>query len=160
MLRRSFLLALGSLGLSTYTVQAKTIPQKDFRTADLMGGSFAMQTSQLALTRTRNPALINFANAEISEQTQVAVALGAAPGSAPLRPDHASLLRQLEDTPSGGAFDRMYVQGQIRGHRELLALNSSYLRTGSNAHEQQVAQMSVPIIQQHLAVLSSLREMA
>jgi putative membrane protein len=75
-----------------------------------MGGSFAMQTSQLALTRTRNPALINFANAEISEQTQVAVALGAAPGSAPLRPDHANLLRQLEATPSGGAFDRMYVQ--------------------------------------------------
>jgi putative membrane protein len=160
MLRRSFLLALGGLGLSAYAAQSKTLPQKDFRTADLVGGSFAMQTSQLALTRTRNPALINFANAEISEQTQVAMALGAAPGSAPLRPDHAALLRQLEALSSGAAFDRMYVQGQIRGHRELLALNSSYLRTGSNVREQQVAQMSLPIIQQHLAVLSSLREMA
>ncbi|MCP3395509.1 DUF4142 domain-containing protein [Bradyrhizobium sp. CCGB12] len=123
-----------------------------------MGGAFAMQTSQLALTRTRNPDVINFANAEIAEQVQVASALGAAPGSAPLRSDHAALLRQLEATPSG--FDRMYVQGQIRGHRELLALNNSYLRSGGNPQEQQVAQMSLPVIQRHLATLSGLREIA
>jgi putative membrane protein len=159
MLRRSFLLALGGLGLSTCAVQARTAPQRDFRTADLMGGAFAMQTSQLALTRTGNPDVINFANAEIAEQVQVATALGAAPGSAPLRPDHAMVLQRLQATPSG-PFDRMYVQGQIRGHRELLALNNSYLRTGGNAQEQQVAQMSLPIIQRHLAILSSLRKMA
>jgi putative membrane protein len=69
------------------------------------------------------------------------------------------VLQRLQATPSG-PFDRMYVQGQIRGHRELLALNNSYLRTGGNAQEQQVAQMSLPIIQRHLAILSSLREMA
>jgi len=157
MLRRSFLLALGGLGLSTYSAQSKPIPRPDFRTADLMGGSFAMQTSQLALTRTGNPDVINFANAEIAEQAQVAGALGAAPGSAPLRTDHAALIQRLQATPSG-AFDRMYVQGQIRGHRELLALNTAYLRTGGNPQEQQVAQMSVPIIQRHLAILSNLRE--
>jgi len=116
-----------------------------------------MQTSQLALTRTGNPDIVNFANAEIAEQAQVASALGAAPGSAPLRPDHAAQLQRLQATPSG-PFDRMYVQGQIRGHRELLALNTSYLRSGGNPGEQQVAQMSLPIIQRHLAILSSLRE--
>ncbi|WP_311974217.1 DUF4142 domain-containing protein [Bradyrhizobium glycinis] len=103
--------------------------------------------------------VINFARAGIAEQVQVASALAAEPGAAPLRPDHATLLRQLEATPAG-RFDRMYVQGQIRGHRELLALNSSYLRGGSNPQEQQVAQMSLPIIQRHLAILSSLREIA
>jgi putative membrane protein len=160
MLRRSFLLALGCLGVSTYAAESKAIPQRDFRTADLMGGSFAMLTSQLALTRSGSPDVTNFANAEIAEQMQVAAALGAAPGSAPLRMDHAALVHQLEATASGGVFDRMYVQGQIRGHRELLALNTSYLRMGSNPQEQQVAQMSLPIIQRHLAVLSNLREMA
>jgi putative membrane protein len=157
MLRRSFLLALGGLGLSTYAAQSKPVPQRDFRTADLMGGAFAMQTSQLALTRTGNPDIIDFANAEIAEQVQVASALGAAAGSAPLLPDHAALLQRLQATPSG-PFDRMYVQGQIRGHRELLALNNSYLRSGGNPSEQQVAQMSLPIIQRHLAILSDLRE--
>jgi putative membrane protein len=160
MLRRSFLLSLGALGLSTFGAHARTHPQADFRTADLMGGSFAMRTSQLALGRTGNPDVINFANAEIAEQVQVALGLGAAPGSAPLRPDHSALLMQLEAIPSGGGFERMYVQGQIRGHRELLALNNSYLRTGSNPQEQQVAQMSLPIIQRHLAILNNLREIA
>ena len=91
-----------------------------------------MQTSHLALTRTGNPDIVNFANAEIAEQVQVASALGAAPGSAPLRPDHAALFQSLQAAPSG-PFYRMYVQGQIRGHRELLALNTSYLRTPSNS---------------------------
>jgi putative membrane protein len=33
-----------------------------------MGGSFAMMSSQLALTRTGNPDVFNFVNAEIAEQ--------------------------------------------------------------------------------------------
>ena len=123
--RRSFLLALGALYLSHQSVLARQV-QGDFRTADLMGGSFAMMSSQLALTRTGNPDVINFANAEIAEQVQVATALGAAPGSAPLRSDHAKMMSRLEGVPAGGGFDRMYVQGQIKGHRELLSLNSSY----------------------------------
>jgi putative membrane protein len=158
--RRSFLLATGGLALSAATAQARPRMMADFRTADLAGGAFAMQTSQLALTRTGNPDVINFANAEIAEQVQVATALGAQPGSAPMRSDHAVVLTRLEDVPSGSAFDRMYVQGQIRGHRELLALNSSYLRSGRDPQEQAVARMSLPIIQRHLAILGNLREIA
>jgi putative membrane protein len=157
MLRRSFLLALGGVGLSTCVAHARTHLVQDFRTADLMGGSFAMQTSQLALTRTSNPDVVNFANAEIAEQVQVATTLGAAPGSAPLRRDQAAVMQQLQATPSG-PFERMYVQGQIRGHRELLALNTSRLRMGGNEQELQVAQMSLPIIQRHLGILNNLRE--
>jgi putative membrane protein len=123
-----------------------------------MGGSFAMMSSQLALTRTGKPDVINFANTEIAEQVQVATALGAAPGSTPLRPDQAEMMARLDGVPAGGGFERTYVQGQIRGHRELLNLNSSYLRAGSDTQLQSVAQMSVPIIQRHLAILSNLRE--
>src|SRR3954462_9571213 len=137
--RRSFLLALVGVGLAGRVAEARLAPVVDFRTQDLVGGEFAMRSSRLALSKTRNPDIMNFANAEIAEQVQVATALGAAPGSAPLRPDHAALLQRLQATPSG-PFDRMYVQGQIRGHRELLALNNSYLRSGGNPGEQQVAQ--------------------
>jgi putative membrane protein len=158
MLRRSFLMSLAALGLSSATVLARTVASRDFRTADLMTGGFALTSSQVALNQTGNPDLINFANAEIAEQVQVAAALGAAPGSAPLRPDHARLLTQLQQV-RGGAFDRMYVQGQLRGHRELLALNDAALRAG-NPQEQQVAQMSLPIIHRHLAILNNLRVIA
>jgi putative membrane protein len=84
MLRRSFLMSLAALGLSSATVLARTVASRDFRTADLMTGGFASTSSQVALNQTGNPDLINYANAEIAEQVQVAAALGAAPGSAPL----------------------------------------------------------------------------
>jgi putative membrane protein len=155
MLRRSFVLALGALGLAGLvhvTADAREALRTDFRTADRMDGAFAMQSSQLALTRTSNPDIINFANVEIAEQLQVATMLIAVPGTGPLRPDHGALKQ------GGDVFDRMYVQGQIRGHRELLALNGFYIRTGSNPREQEVAQTSRSIIRRHLATLSSLRE--
>jgi len=38
-----------------------------------------MRTSQLALTRTGNPDVINFANAEIAEQVQVSTRLARRP---------------------------------------------------------------------------------
>jgi putative membrane protein len=155
--RRSFLLALAGLGVLGSQAEARISPIADFRTRDLMGGEFAMQTSRLALSKTGNPDIINFANAEIAEQVQVANALAAVPGTAPMRPDHVALFARLERMPSGANFNAMYVTGQIAGHRELLALNSTYLNRGGNPQERSVAEMSLPIIQRHLAILSGLR---
>jgi putative membrane protein len=158
--RRAFLLGMGGLTLFASGAFAKTAPRADFRTTDLMGGEFAIRTSKVALAKTTNPDVVNFANAEIAEQLNVATSLAAAPGTAPLRSDHAKMLAQLEALPAGRGFDAMYVKGQIAGHRELLALNTSYLKTGDDAQFKSVAAMSVPIIQQHLAVLNGLRNMA
>jgi putative membrane protein len=55
----------------------------------------------------------------------------------------------------------MYVQGQIGGHRELLALNARFLSiNGNDPRERNVAEMSLPIIHRHLAILNGLREIA
>jgi putative membrane protein len=158
--RRSFLLALIGVGFAGGVAEARLAPVADFRTQDLVGGEFAMRSSRLALSKTSNPDIVNFANSEIAEQVQVATALGAVPGTAPLRADHAAIITRLEALPAGRNFDAMYVKGQIAGHRELLALNSSYLRIGGNPQEQSVAQMSLPIIQRHLAILNGLRNIA
>jgi putative membrane protein len=158
--RRAFILGLGLLGLTATGAVARGRPAADFRMADLVGGEFAMRSSRLALAKTSNPDVINFANAEIAEQVQVASALGALPGAAPLRSDHAAMMARLEGTPGGGAFDAMYVKGQILGHRELLALNTSYLKSGRDPQELSVAQMSVPLIQSHLAILNGMRRIA
>lgn len=158
--RRSFLLALGGVGLAATGALAKPMVMKDFRTADLAGGEFAMRSSQIALTKMTNPDITNFANAEIAEQLSVAKALSAAPGTVPLRRDHADLLAKLQAMPAGPQFNSAYVKGQLAGHRELLTLNSSYLKSGTDPALQSVANMSLPIIQQHLAVLNGLRNMA
>lgn len=72
----------------------------------------------------------------------------------------AQMRSQLKAMPAGPASNAMYVKGQIRGHRELLALNLSYLEAGDDPQFQSVAAMSVPIVQQHMSVLNRLRNMA
>src|ERR1700710_373005 len=62
MLRRSFLMSLAALGLSSAGVQARTVASRDFRTAALMTGGFALMSSQIAFNQTANPDLIKFAN--------------------------------------------------------------------------------------------------
>ncbi len=128
-----------------------------FRLADLMGGEYAIETSRLALERSRNPAVRHFAQLEIDEQVSVAAALGATPGSVAPRPDQAALVRQLASMGSGRAFDRAYVLGQIKGHRELLSVNTQAINSPASAATRRVATVSVPTIKTHLAILARLR---
>jgi putative membrane protein len=163
--RRTALMALiGAVSLAPSAVLAQTAAAPmgavsspmQFRTTVLMTGGFAMQTSQAALERSRNPMVREFAQLEINEQMALAAALGAAPGSTPLRPDHAQMLQQLQSM-TGRSFDRMYVQGQIMGHNEALALTSAYAQSGFDTQGRSVATLAVPSIQTHLTILSRLR---
>ncbi len=161
--RRTALMALvGAVSLvpSAVLAQGASAPAisdpSQFRTMALMGGEFAIQTSQVALERSRNARVREFAQLEINEQIAYAAALGARPGSIALRPDHAQMLQQLQ-AMSGSSFDRMYVRGQIMGHNELLALNSAYSRAGFESQGRSVATLAVPSIQTHLTILTRLQ---
>lgn len=127
----------------------------EFRSMDLMDGEYATATSQIALRRSRSRAVRQFAHWEIAEQTMIAKAFGAVPGSAPVRPDQSALISQLSAL-NGPAFDQQYVIGQLAGHQELLALNTAYLQSGMDAQGRQIATMALPIIQKHLAILERL----
>lgn len=163
--RRTALMALASavaLAPTAVLAQSAVAPTvavtdpRQFRMMALMGGAFAMQTSQVALERSRNARVQEFAQLEINEQLAYAAALGARPGSTPLRPDHAQMLQQLQAL-SDPRFDRMYVQGQIMGHEELFALNSAYAQAGFDTQGRSVATLAVPSIQTHLTILGRIR---
>ena len=160
--RRSLMFGIGG-ALLAGTASAQELPFLGdvlgggdlFRQNDLMGGSFATATSRLALARSRRREVRRFATAEIAEQTTVAEALAAVPGSAPVRPDQEALIAQLESA-SPRDFDAQYVLGQLVGHHELLALNTGYEQTGADLRDRQVAAMSLPIIHRHLGILREL----
>jgi putative membrane protein len=153
--RRTALLGLGFVGVaSTLAIPAHALGGMA-SAAVLEAGGFSLQTSQLAMERARNKRLRDFAQLEANEQIAVAAAMGATPGSVPLRPDHAAMLQELA-AMSGSRFDTMYLQGQIAGHRELLALNEPIARGGSGGREQAVALISVPAIQTHLYMLQGI----
>lgn len=158
--RRSVLLALaGIVSAAPMAAAQPLVPASpdQFRLMELMGGEFAILTSRMALERSRNPHVRNFAQLEINEQTAVAAALGAAPGGVQPRPDQLAIVQQLQGLPPGRAFDRAYVEGQIAGHEELLALNTAYAQDGGDPRGRAVATVAVPSIQTHLSILSGLR---
>lgn len=160
--RRSMLLALAGASCAVPLAGARALSggplgPEQFRMAELMGGEFAILTSQIALSRSRNPSVRNFAQLEINEQTAVAAALGALPGGVQPRPDQAAIIQELQRMPPGPAFDRAYVEGQIAGHEQLLALNTAYAQGGADSRGRTVATVAVPSIQTHLSILSRLR---
>ena len=130
--------------------------QDAFRAAALQDGSYAIQTSQIALARSRNRDVRQFAQLEINEQVSLAAALGVQAAPMPLRPDQAEIVQRLQNA-SGRSFDALYVEGQIAGHEELLTLNTAYSQDGQDLAERRVAVVAVPSIQTHLSILHRLQ---
>lgn len=152
-------LALAGAGpFAAKALAAGAFGSTDYRLMALMGGEFAIQTSQIALERARSRDVQGFAELEIAEQTGIAASLGTRPGGVTLRPDQAQIVQQLAALPPGARFDMMYVRGQIMGHQELLALNSGVLQSGGgDPLILAVANVAVPSIQTHLAILDRLQ---
>lgn len=147
----------GTLGAGGELLGGGAVQGGQYRLTDLMGGEYSIETSRLALQRSRNPHVRDFAQLEINEQVSVAAALGASPGTVAPRPDQRALVERLSSMRSGSAFDRAYIMGQIKGHEELLANNTQAINSPADPAIRRVATLSVPTIQTHLAILGRLR---
>jgi putative membrane protein len=158
MQRRAFLVAAAGAGLVAGTAAAKAQGFGGMSGAApiLMVGGFSLQTSQLALQRSRSAQIRDFAQLEANEQAALAAALGTQPGSVPLSQEQAAMLQQLSSL-SGRQFDRMYITGQVQGHHQLLELSTAAAQGGGDQVSRAVATISVPSIQTHLYILSHLR---
>ncbi len=125
----------------------------------LLGGTFAKQTSQAALTRATNPKVKEFAQFEVDEQTVIAQVLTnlANPPPAPLDAGHAGKLRDLQ-TQTGKAFDVAYIKGQIAGHQELLSIQQGYLAAmPTDRDSEHVAMLARMSITMHLTMLNDIQ---
>jgi putative membrane protein len=124
---------------------------------------FEIQSSQLALQMSQNPAIRQFAQTLITHHQQTSAQLMAAAQSAGLQPppptlmpQHAQMLQQLQ-AAGPGMFDMAFRDAQIPAHQEALTLHQNYANGGDNAALRQVAAGAVPIIQQHLTMAQSLQ---
>lgn len=122
----------------------------------LMGGDFATATSQLAAKNASNGSVKTFSQLEIAEQAAVAEAFGSEPGAAGLSEEHAAMLAQLQEL-EGAEFDQMYIEGQIAGHKELLAIHEKYAQNGDDPMARGASIVGVTGIQTHLVMLQSIQ---
>jgi putative membrane protein len=123
-------------------------------------GSLSLQMSHIAVDRTRNERVKQFAGFEVAEQTTLAQVLNNdnSPTLTPLPPPLVTALQQLRDTEAGPAFDRAYVLGQIQGHQQLFSIQQRFLNgqntTSSDAVH--VAMLARTAIQMHLTMLQDI----
>ena len=120
---------------------------------------FEIQSSRLALQKSRNPAVRRFAKRMIADHTALAARMnamlarnGMRPPPPVLDPAHRYLLRQLAATPAP-AFDRAYLGQQLNAHVQAVNLLSGYERRGASPVLRSAAANALPVIEHHLAMV-------
>ncbi|HET9812953.1 MAG TPA: DUF4142 domain-containing protein [Sphingomicrobium sp.] len=116
-----------------------------------------IESSQLALQASSNPAVRNFANMIIADHTRIGQAVAAAAASAGLTmpppallPPQQAMLDQLRAAGMGPSFDMAYQQAQISAHQQAIQLMQNYAASGDVPALQAAASQALPTMQMHL----------
>ena len=140
-----------------------------------MAGSLSLAASRIAVDKAANEWVKKFAQFEVAEQETIADILmsmkadpSAAEGAlkkpsdaeveAKIAPSDKDMLTKLSGL-SGAEFDKMYVQGQLDGHKKLLAIQEDYLKVGKNREHLSVAKLARGQIKEHISHLEDLQSM-
>jgi putative membrane protein len=163
MLRRTAMTALSAAALSPLLVRAasaQTAPSSvaQLRLRLLAASAFSLNGSEMAIQKARTPAVKTFAQFEAAEQRAEQQAMKLAgipmPTSVELDAEKTQMAQQLRAL-DGAEFERMYLQGQVAGHQELLQLHQALLSSGTK-EEQVIATLAIASIQQHIAMLQAM----
>jgi putative membrane protein len=124
----------------------------------LAASTFSLNSSVLAARQAQAPAVKTFAQFEAAEQQAGMQAMKLAglpiPAEVPTDAQKTQTMQKLQGF-SGAQFNRMYLQGQVAGHRELLALHEALL-TAASREEQIIATLGIASINQHIAMLRAM----
>jgi predicted outer membrane protein/sporulation protein YlmC with PRC-barrel domain len=142
------------------TMKGSNVTAAEFVTRAANSDMFEIQSSELALTKTQDNPIRNFAQHMIQDHTAASEKLKtAAQGQTVptnLDQEHAQMLQQLQQA-SGNDFSRSYVQMQFDGHQKAVALFESYAQNGDNAQLKEFAQQTVPTLREHFQQITQLR---
>ena len=162
-------------GLGAHAQDASTAEQAgpgamnsatSYVTAAGQSDQFEIQEGKLAESMGKSPKIRAFGKQMIADHTKsthmvmAAAMLSGLPQMPPppLRPDQDQMMAQLQAT-SGSAFDRMYVQQQLQAHKQALAMQRSYAMSGGDANLRGAAKKIVPVVEHHIAELTTMQSM-
>lgn len=141
-------------------------------------GSASLLMSRLALTRVSSPLVRQFAEFEVAEQETIAAVLkslampdarAGLDGSKPpsdaeltgvLDPGIQADIRALQDEKATPAFEAAYIKAEVAGHRQLLDIQSAYLKVADNPGETHIAMLARGMIREHLVLLEAIQRQA
>ena len=137
---------------------AATVPSTEaFVKTAAAANQFEIDSSKLALTKTKNKKIRAFAKHMIKDHTKIGKGFVAALGKANtgivpapgIGPDLTKVMADL-GAKSGADFDAAYLAAQTQGHKDAVGLFGGYAKGGDNAVMQAFAKKTLPIIEMHL----------
>lgn len=145
------------------TVKVSVPGTADFLSKAATGNKFEIDSSKLALDKSKSEAVRAFANMMVTDHGEAAVkmkrAVTEARLSAPpeaLDTRHKAILDDLAKK-EGSAFDKAYIDAQLKGHEETVALFKAYADGGENARIKKFAKDLLPVLQKHLDQIGQLK---
>ena len=146
----------------------RPMPSKVRRAADFVpmaaiGNTFEIQSSNLALQKSKNGAIRAFATKMGEDHSTAASKLAAAVDQSetktqvPLDLDasHEDMLRQLEASQSPD-FDALFIQMQTKAHDEAIALFEAFSSNGPDGPLKDFASKTLPTLKEHRQMIGKI----
>lgn len=134
---------------------------QDFVAQAASGGMFEVQSSELALDRSKDAGLRGFAERMVGDHgpaNEKLAAIAAQEGiEVPAEPaaKHRQMLAELQEAQD---FDLQYVTMQVGAHEEAVALFEDYSENGDNAALKSFATETLPVLKTHLDAITALQK--
>ena len=134
-----------------------------FATAAANGGLAEVAFGKLALTKTTNAAIKDFANMMVMDHGKAnaeLMAIGKAKNiTLPMEPDSAHLKKADELSKLSEAdFDKQYVSAMIDGHKKTLDLMNDEAKNGKDSTLKAFAANTAPTVQKHLDAINKIKD--
>ena len=143
-----------STAAASATTPAMSVDEFLGKTA--VGNKFEIDSSKLAISKSKSETVKAFANEMVKDHGQAAVKMKQAVTDAKVKAPTDSLdakhqaiyddLKKKDDI----AFDRAYVDAQMQGHVDTVAMFESYAKNGDNPRIKAFANDLLPTLRSHL----------
>ena len=137
----------------------------DFVAKAATGDMFEIESSKIALERSKNAEVKAFAQMMVDAHTKTTKGLNDAIANSGLTLTPPTALPQdktdaLADLRAAKPedFDKKYLDAQVDGHQAALDLMTRYAQDGDNASLKAAAMATAPLVQQHLDKAKALRD--
>jgi len=134
-----------------------------FATKAAVGGMAEVEFANIALQKTANTQIKNFANmmlkdhGKANEELMSIAKIKNITLPAVLDDEHLQKKSEL-DSKSGKDFDKIYVDAMVDGHQKTLKLMEDEAKDGKDSTLKAFAAKLVPIVQSHLGMINKIKE--
>lgn len=146
------------------SVPAREMSSDEFLSKLAVGNKFEIDSSKLAISKTHSEQIKAFATRMVTDHGQAAATMkqavidakAKAPSDA-LDANHQAILDELKKK-TATAFDKAYVDAQLQGHIDTVALVDAYAQTGDNPRLKEFASDLLPTRRGHLDHVKKLKD--